>query len=283
MQDAIRYFKLILEYDGTDFHGWQIQPDQRTVQGTLIEAFKTITRSEVNVQGASRTDSGVHAFGQVARAAIQSKIPALKVRAALNGLLPKDVSVRHVEEVGEEFHPRFNTRGKHYRYLIANGSWPHPLRRRVTWHRHQHLDVERMNEAAQHFVGTHDFAALAPSKEDRSTTRTIHDLIVTRFNPHQELAYDALQSSAESDRDSMISIDVAGDGFLWNMVRTIAGTLVEVGRGVMEPGFIETLLKSGDRRKAGPTAPPQGLSLVRIFYDSAPRAVPPQQASVIVA
>lgn len=282
MQDAIRYFKLILEYDGTDFHGWQVQPDQRTVQGTLIEAFKTITRSEVAVQGASRTDSGVHAFGQVARAAIHSKIPAGKVRAALNGLLPKDVSVRHAEEVSEEFHPRFKTRGKHYRYLIANGSWSHPLQRRVTWHRHQHLDVDRMNEAAEHFVGTHDYAALAPSKEDRSTTRTIYQLLVTRFDPPQDFADSALQGTV-GDRDSMIAIDVAGDGFLWNMVRTIAGTLVEVGRGSMEPGFIEYLLKSKDRRNAGPTAPPQGLSLVRIFYDSEPRVVPPRQASVIVA
>lgn len=277
MQEEVRYLKLILEYDGTDFHGWQIQPDQRTVQGTLIEALETITRSEVTVQGASRTDSGVHAFGQVARALIQSKIPAIKVRAALNGVLPKDVSVRHAEEVGEDFHPRFNTQGKHYRYLISNGAWPRPLRRRVAWHRHQKLDVDRMNEAAQHFIGTHDFAALAPSKEERSTTRTIFELQVTRFQGVQ----DALGNP--QGEDSMVSIDVAGDGFLWNMVRTIAGTLVEVGRGQMEPGFIKALLESKDRRQAGPTAPPQGLSLMRIFYDEAPRIVSPKQESVIVA
>ena len=281
MQEEIRYLKLILEYDGTDFHGWQVQPDQRTVQGTLIEALKTITRSEVTVQGASRTDSGVHAFGQVARALIQSKIPAIKVRPALNGVLPNDVSVRFVEEVDEAFHPRFQNRGKHYRYLISNGAWPHPLRRRIAWHRHQNLDVEGMNEAAQFFIGTHNFAALAPSKEERSTTRTIQNLVVTRFNSGQE--HCGYNGETHGDEDSMISIDVAGDGFLWNMVRTIAGTLVEVGRGAMQPSFIAELLRSCDRRQAGPTAPPQGLSLIRIFYDEEPRAVPPWQEKVIVA
>jgi tRNA pseudouridine38-40 synthase len=272
VQDDVRYFKLILEYDGTDFHGWQIQPDQRTVQGHLIEALKTITQSEVTVHGASRTDSGVHAYGQVAKATLQTRIPAIKLRAALNGVLPKDVAVRAAEEVTEDFHPRFHAIGKHYRYLLNNQSCPSPLRRRISWHRHQKLDVFLMNEGAQVLTGCHDFASFTPSRQERKTVRTIMDLAVTAVG------------SEGCKSDGLISVDVTGDGFLWNMVRTIVGTLVELGRGRMSVGQLKDVLAAKDRREAGPTAPPQGLSLVEIFYDRSPKAVNPQsRIPVIVA
>jgi tRNA pseudouridine38-40 synthase len=270
VQDELRFFKLILEYDGTDFHGWQVQPDQRTVQGTLIEALKTITRSEVTVRGASRTDRGVHAFGQVARAAIQTRIPETKIRPALNGILPDDVSVRLASEVTEDFYPRYHARGKHYRYLVTNHDWRSPLHRRSSWHRRPKLNVSWMAEAAKVLVGRHDFASFTRAKQERTTTRTVTDLMVT-----------AVDSEI---RPNIISVDVAGDGFLWNMVRTIVGTLVEVGQGRIAVAEMAGILAARNRCCAGQTAPPQGLSLMQVFYDEDPTAVPPLwQESVIVA
>lgn len=261
-----RYFRLVVEYDGTDFHGWQVQPTVRTVQGDLKTALEKVTRNEATIQGASRTDRGVHALGQVARCIIQSRIPEKKLQGALNGVLPADVVVREVEEVAEEFHPRFQARGKHYRYLILASKWGRPMLRRQSWHFYQRLDLDAMNRAAKQFIGEHDFAAFAPAREDRPTVRTIMDMAVTAF-PESDPIFAGL-----------ISVDVAGDGFLWNQVRTMVGTLVEIGRGRFAADDVEKILASRDRRRAGPTAPAQGLTLMRIFYGEPPVIETPEKS-----
>lgn len=251
-----RYFRLLLEYDGSDFHGWQIQPTVRTVQGTVKQAIERLTRSEVIVFGASRTDRGVHALGQVARAEFCSRIPAIKMQVALNNVLPGDVRAREACECDAEFHPRFQARGKHYRYLIDNRAWASPLNRRITWHRHEPLDHEAMHEAAQALVGEHDFVSFASKKEERSTTRRITEMRVRRL-----------------PGSSLIAVDVAGDGFLWNMVRIIVGTLVDVGRAAKAVADMPAILAAKHRRAAGPTAPPQGLFLMKVFFDQSPRVL----------
>lgn len=261
MSEAARNLKLILEYDGAGFHGWQVQPDLRTVQGCVIAALRRVTRDgAAGVQGASRTDAGVHAYGQVATARASTAMPALKLRAALNGVLDRDVSVRSVRDMPADFHARFDARGKHYRYLIDNRPWPSPLRRRRSWHRHQPLERGAMEAAGLLLVGRHDFAGFAPSREERSTVRTVTAVAVSELG------------------DGLLAVDVAGDGFLWNMVRTIVGTLVDVGRGKRTAADVRAALELGDRRRAGPTAPAQGLALVKVYYDEAPKigAAPPE-------
>lgn len=253
-----RTFRLVVEYDGTDFHGWQVQPTVRTVQGELKGALEKVTGKQGTVQGASRTDRGVHAYGQVARCMIQGGISEKKLHGALNGVLPGDVVVRECAEVDADFHPRFQARGKHYRYLIVARKWPQPMLRRQSWHCSRALDLGAMHEAAQKFIGEHDFAAFAPVGEERGTVRRIMDMAVTPF------------SGLNSITEGLIAVDVAGNGFLWHQVRTMVGTLVEVGRNRFEVGDIEKIFASRDRRSAGPTAPAQGLALMRVFYHQDP-------------
>ncbi len=247
-----RTIKLTLQYDGTDFSGWQAQPGRRTVQGVLAAAIARVLRAPAEgLTGAGRTDAGVHALGQVAsfvtsRAAVA---PSRLVRA-LNGVLPEDVSVSSAEEVPAGFSARFSARAKWYRYRIWDAPAPNALERRTSHHVHQGpLDEAAMRAAASVLVGTHDFRSFwREAIPSASAVRTVFSLDVSRAA-------------------SILTLDVTGDGFLYAMVRAIAGTLVDVGRGKTSPADVDAILSARDRGAAGPTLPPRGLFLMRVDYD----------------
>jgi tRNA pseudouridine38-40 synthase len=243
----MRTLKLTLEYDGTDFSGWQAQPGRRTVQQTLAEACARILRHDVLPVGAGRTDAGVHARGQVASLATPSDMPCERILRGVNACLPEDLAVIAVEEAPEGFHARFSAKSKWYRYRIYQSRIPSPLERMFSWRVGFDLDLDRMRAAARALVGTHDFRGFARQADERPTVRTLFSVDANR-------------------RKSIIEIDVRGDGFLYNMVRTIAGTLVEIGRGKKAVGACEAVLSTRDRAVAGPTAPPQGLFLMGVEY-----------------
>lgn len=260
-------YKLTVAYDGTDYCGWQKQePPEgeplRTVQGVLEQAVRTVVREPVLLQGASRTDSGVHAWGQVAAFSTSREIPLHRLPRAINGKLPTDLLVRDAALVPESFDPIKHCVAKGYRYRIAHScahSGRRPLfdRRTTSWTAYE-LDVPTMRDAAARLVGEHDFASFTRLHHGReSTVRTIHDCAIT------ELARDRLQ------------LDISGNGFLHNMIRIIAGTLIEAGRGARTPEEIEAMLNAADRRSAGPTFTPEGLCLMWVRYDPtvAPLAV----------
>lgn len=245
-----RKVKLTLAYDGTGFHGWQLQAGLRTVQEVVAVALGGLAGRPVEVVGASRTDAGVHARGQVAHAVVPDRIPVGNLPRALNGRLPADVSVIQAVEVPPAFHAARDARGKRYRYTLYNASGRpvEDLRQRYCWHVWQALDVERMRAAAAVLVGRHDFAGLANQGSPRAdTVRTIFSVTLSR--PGRE-----------------IHIDVEGDGFLYNQVRVLVGTLVEVGRGHWPVERVQEILATRDRGRAGPTAPPQGLCLEWVAY-----------------
>jgi tRNA pseudouridine38-40 synthase len=251
-----RCVKLVLEYDGTHFHGWQVQPSARTVMGEVERAIAQVTGETLRIHGASRTDVGVHALGQVASFATSSPLEPERLAAALNANLPDDVAVVAASIAPDSFHARHDARGKHYCFRWLDRKAPSPLERGRAVHVRGPLDVAAMDRAARALVGTHDFACFAsrdPSvEEQRSTVRTITEARVER-------------------RGDLVLFDVAGDGFLYNMVRAVAGTLAEVGRGKRDAASIPDVIASRDRRRAGPTAPAHGLALVRVFYDESPR------------
>ena len=245
----MRRIHLIVEYDGTAYAGWQRQANTMTVQEKLERAILKLTGEELCVSGASRTDAGVHALGQSAHFDTESRIPADKFSFALNTLLPPDIRVTRSEEVPLEFHARFSTRGKRYRYLFHAAPHAGALTRNTHAHVIYPLDAERMQAEAQDLVGTHDFAAFAASGSVvKDTVRTIYRAEVTR-------------------EGSEIRLVVEGSGFLYNMVRIIAGTLIGVGSGKLEPGAFKRAIASGDRLDLGITAPAHGLTLMEVFYD----------------
>jgi tRNA pseudouridine38-40 synthase len=249
----MRTIKLTLAYDGTAYSGWQTQPGRLTVQGALEAVLAKITGSAVRVVGASRTDAGVHALGQVASFSIESRLSAEVFGRALNAELPHDVAVREAVEVHEGFHSIRDAVRKRYRYAICDGPVRDVFRLRYAWQLYERLDGEAMHAAAQALVGTHDFASFQTSGSPREdTVRTIHELVVQR--------------GRAGDPD-LVTVEVEGNGFLYNMVRTIVGTLVEVGRGVRPETWPAEVLAARDRRAAGRTAPPQGLFLLRVEYD----------------
>ena len=245
----MRRIHLIVEYDGTAYAGWQRQANAMTVQEKLERAILKLTGEELCVSGASRTDAGVHALGQSAHFDTESCIPADKFSFALNTLLPPDIRVTRSEEVPLEFHARFSTRGKRYRYLFHAAPHAGALTRNTHAHVIYPLDVEKMQAEAQDLVGTHDFAAFAASGSVvKDTVRTIYRAEVSR-------------------EGSEIRLIVEGSGFLYNMVRIIAGTLIGVGSGKLEPGAFKRAIASGDRLDLGVTAPAHGLTLMEVFYD----------------
>lgn len=240
--------KLVVAYDGTDFRGWQLQPKVRTVEGELNRALSGLLREEIQVTGASRTDSGVHALCNVAVFDTGSPIPPVKLSWALNQRLPEDVRVQDSCEVEADFHPRRCPSRKTYEYRILNSRFPLPTRRRYAHFTYVPLDVEKMRQAAAYLVGEHDFASFcAASSTAETTVRTIHGLSVEREGEE-------------------ILIRVCGSGFLYNMVRIIAGTLMEAGRGHIEPWQMADILNARDRQAAGPTAPACGLTLVKYEF-----------------
>ena len=240
--------KLIVSYDGSAYHGWQIQDNGISVQQVLNDTISAFFGQEIKVTGASRTDTGVHALGNVAAFDVDTKMPAEKISYALNQSLPEDIVILDSCEVPADFHPRFHKGKKTYEYRILNRRFPDPLTRRFTLHYHYPLDAKRMAEAASYLVGEHDF----------TTFSSIH----AQTNHFVRTLY-----ACEVKRDGdLITIHVEGSGFLYHMVRIIAGTLIEVGAGRREPSQIKEILKQKDRSLAGPTAPPEGLTLVSIVY-----------------
>ena len=244
----MRRIHIIVEYDGTLYAGWQRQSNAMTVQERLETAIEGLTGERVCVSGASRTDAGVHALGQSAHFDTASRIPGDKFSYALNTMLPPDIRVRASEEVAPDFHARFSGHGKRYRYLICNAPHAGALNRFTHAHVYYPLDASLMNREAEDLIGTHDFAAFAASGSCvKDTVRRIYDASVTR-------------------RGEELELNVSGNGFLYNMVRIIAGTLIEVGSGKRAPGAFLRALKSGSRLDLGITAPANGLTLMEVFY-----------------
>lgn len=245
----MRKIKLKIEYDGTNYHGWQIQKNAISVQEIIEKAISKLLGNEVGIVGCSRTDVGVHAYGQIAHFSTASTIPGDKFSYAMNNLLPSDIVIKQSEEVSEDFHSRYSATGKKYRYLIYNGSHASAIMRNRTYHVKPELDIEKMQRAAKYFVGEHDFAAFqATGGQVRSTVRKIFNM------------------ELQKKEDNIISIEVSGNGFLYNMVRIIAGTLVYVGMGKIDAYEIPMIIDSLDRTRAGKTAPAEGLYLMEIYY-----------------
>lgn len=254
--------RLHISYDGTPFHGWQFQPGGiSTVQGHLLDAlarFLNVDVGEVQLQGASRTDAGVHALGQVASLAFDPRRSVWDYVRALNALTPEAISVNHGQLLDAPFNARHDSGGKRYEFRIWNHRFPHPLLRERTWNFRHGLDVERMSEAAKMMVGKHDFAAFrAADCQQLSTERELWSVDVLKDGPD-------------------VRIVVEGTAFLKNMVRIIAGTLAEVGCGQLDAENVAKALSTGRRADAGMTAQPQGLTLVKVFYPDHPWDVEPE-------
>ena len=246
---------IITAYDGTNYCGSQIQPDKPTIEGKLNEALSELTKAEVKVTGASRTDAGVHSYGNVYTFDTFSHIPVEKFPLALNTIVPPDIRVMSAKEVRDDFHPRHGVIDKTYEYHLDDGFIEIPTKRLYSYHVRHRLDIDKMNEAAKYLIGEHDFTSFCSAKtEKESKVRTIFDLNVKTAG---EQIYD--------NRDVIIT--VRGNGFLYNMVRIIAGTLMNIGTGKTDPNEIIAILEKKDRAAAGPTLPPNGLFLMEIRYD----------------
>jgi tRNA pseudouridine38-40 synthase len=247
-----RTIKLTLAYDGTDFAGWQSQRGQRTVQDTLEEVLAKITGQFTRVFASGRTDAGVHALAQVVSFETQSTLVEEVLKRALNAELPRDVAALAVEEAPSGFNARRDAKRKRYRYLIHDGYVRDVFKLRYAWHVYKPLDVAAMSRGAQALLGEHDFASFQTSGSERETTvRTVFDLVIERANAPDE---------------NVIRLEIEADGFLYNMVRNIVGTLVVVGDGKQPASWIADVLAARNRRSAAPTAPAQGLYLVRVDY-----------------
>jgi tRNA pseudouridine38-40 synthase len=254
----MRYLKLTIAYDGTDFHGWQIQSGKPTVQGELVSVLRRLTQESVAIHGSGRTDAGVHALGQVASFRTQSSLSAAEFQRALNALLPPAIRVVASEETGPDFHARWSARAKTYRYRLYRGKVVPPTIWRYVLHYPFPLDEEKMREAAARFIGSHDFAAFAGSTgsedgdKERSTVREVYSAELLRSADNEELVF-----------------TVRGRSFLRYMVRKMVGTLLDVGRGRLMPEDIDKLYELRDRSKSGPTVPPQGLCMVSVEHEEA--------------
>ena len=247
----MKRIKLTVAYDGTNYHGWQVKPNAVTIEGKLNEAISELTKETIQVIGASRTDAGVHALGNVAVFDTESRIPGEKFSYALNQRLPDDIVIQQSQEVDKDFHPRYCTCEKTYEYVILNRKFPLPEYRNTAFFYYGDLDIKAMQEATKAFLGEHDFAGFCSAgAQVKTTVRTIYELTV------------------EKKDNDMICIRVRGNGFLYNMVRIIAGTLLEVGKGNIEAKSLENRIAAADRSQAGPTAPARGLKLIRIQYIS---------------
>ena len=249
----MRSIKLTLAYDGTAYAGWQVQPGQNTVQDVLETAIEKITGEQLRAIASGRTDAGVHALGQVVGFRSETHLPPDVIRRALNAELPRDIAVLDAADAADDFHPIRDAVRKRYRYVIHDGPVRDVFRRRYCWQYNSRLDAAAMSRAAQALVGKHDFSSFETTGAERKDSiRTVYELQVERGRGVQE---------------DLITIEVEADGFLYNMVRAIVGTLVEVGRAAQDESWVAEVLAAADRRAAGPTAPPQGLFLVRVDYE----------------
>jgi tRNA pseudouridine38-40 synthase len=249
----MRYFKFTIAYDGTDFHGWQIQKEKSTVQGEIVNVLRRVTQEQIHLHGAGRTDAGVHALGQIGSFKTQSSLSAGEFQRALNAILPPAIRIMDSEETGPDFNARWSAKSKIYRYRLYRGKVVPPSEWRYVLHYPFPLDEDKMREAAAKFVGKHDFAAFAASTgseeddKERSTEREIYSTELVRSADNEELVF-----------------TVRGRSFLRYMVRKMVGTLLDVGRGRLQVDDIEELYELRDRSKSGPTVPPQGLCMVKV-------------------
>lgn len=244
----MRRILLVVAYDGTEYSGWQVQNNALSIQEVIDKALSEWLGEDIHTIGASRTDAGVHALGNVAVFDTESRIPGGKFAFGLNSRLPQDICIQQSFEVPLEFHPRYTETIKTYQYKILNRKFPDPTRRRDSFFYHGKLNADAMNTAASYFVGPHDFKSFCVANNAaKSTVRTIYAAEVYQI-------------------DDMIIFEVTGNGFLYNMVRIMTGTLIEVGKGVFKPEDINRILKEKNRSAAGPTAPAHGLTLLGIEY-----------------
>ena len=246
---ANKNFRITVEYDGTDFHGWQRQLQDRTVQAEIEAAIATMTRQKVTVHGSGRTDAGVHALGQVASFRCETRLAAGDFLIGLNGLLPEDIAVLECREAPDDFHARYSAKSKVYRYHILNRVLPSAIERRFCWHLRKPLALEAMNRGAGRLVGTHDFSSFEAAGSPRSHSRRT-----------------VLSAGCDRPEADRICFTIEADGFLRCMVRNIVGTLVEIGAGKRRPEEVDQILAAADRSEAGPTAPARGLSLLVVRY-----------------
>ena len=239
--------KMIVAYDGTNYCGWQIQPNGITIEQVLNEHLSRLLKEDIKVTGASRTDAGVHSLGNVCMFDTNTRMPAEKISYALNQKLPEDIVVVDSCEVSDDFHPRFSKSRKTYEYRILNARFRNPTRRLDTYFYHYPLDTEKMSEAAKYLIGEHDFASFCSANSQAQTTvRTIYDCTVSKAG-------------------DIITIRVTGNGFLYNMVRAMVGTVVYAAEGKLAPEDIPAILDSGNRTLAGPTVPPGGLYMTQLL------------------
>ena len=244
----MRNIKLTIEYDGKDFHGWQKQPNRLNIQGEIERAIEQVTGEKVDLIASGRTDAGVHALAQVANFKTNSDMPIEKIPIAINSQVRRSIRIQNAEEVDEKFHSRLSCKRKTYRYVINNSKYGSAIYRNLCYHLPMKLNVEEMKKAISYFVGEHDFKAFKSSgTSSKSSVRTIYQA----------------QIITEGEN---IAIDLTGNGFLYNMVRIISGTLVEVGLGKIKPEEIPEIIESKDRSHAGKTLPPHGLMLINVEY-----------------
>ena len=240
--------KLTIQYDGSNYSGWQKQKNANSIQEQIEKAIYLVTGEKVNLIGSGRTDRGVHALGQVANFTTLSSIPADRFKFALNSKLPGDISIIESQAVDYEFHSRYHAKGKRYRYLIFNKPIRNPLYRNYAYHVPYPLDFREMERAAKFFIGTHDFASfMASGSSVKDTVRTIYDISLDK-------------------KDDLIILSVEGDGFLYNMIRIMVGTLIDIANNKLKSQDIPAIINAKNRRAAGHTAPPQGLYLEKVYY-----------------
>ncbi len=245
----MRNIKLTIEYDGKDFNGWQKQPNKLNIQGTIERAIEEITGEQIELNASGRTDAGVHSLGQVANFKTNSSIPIEKIPIAINTKIKKSIRIIDAEEVDERFHSRLACKRKTYRYIINNNITASAIYRNLETHIPQKMDVDKMKQAIKYFEGEHDFRAFkASGTSSKSSVRTIY------------------KAEIYEQKDNRLWIELTGNGFLYNMVRIIVGTLVEVGLGKFEPNEIPKIIEDGKRENAGKTMPPNGLYLVKVEY-----------------
>ena len=245
----MRNIKLTIEYDGTGYHGWQIQPNCKTIQAILEEKIGVVTGEKVSLVASGRTDAGVHALGQVANFRTSSRIPTEDMGRAVNSLIPGDIAIREVEEISEDFHARFSAKSKLYEYRILNRPVPSPMERNFSWHISRKLELNKMRQAAEVLLGKHDFSSFRSAHSDN-------------FNPVRTLMIVEIRRR----RNRIVTIRMRANAFLKQMARNIVGTLVSVGKNKINPEDLKAILEARDRTKAEMAAPPRGLFLVEVEY-----------------